>query len=91
MIIITIVMYEMVFKCLERELEIRERFETNQTSVMLSSARLLRRILETTEGLLSHRLKCKDYQLMLVRGARGAMVIAVGNELGDTSSNHGRE
>ena len=41
------------------DLEIRERVKTIQTTALLRSARILRRVLETWEGLLSLKLQWK--------------------------------
>ena len=46
------------------DLEIRERLETIQTTVLLRLARILRRVLETWGDLLSHKTPVKNSQII---------------------------
>ena len=48
------------------DLEVGERVETIQTTALLRTARILRRVLETWGDLLSLKVQWKNYQLMLV-------------------------
>ena len=62
-------------------LEVGGRMETMQTTTLLRTTRKLKRVPETWGDLLSLKLQWRP------SGARGVMIIVVGNGHGDTSSN----
>ena len=87
-ILIVIGAFGRLTKGLQKGLEVLEvdgQVETIQTTALLRTARIPRRVMKTWGDLLSRKLQWKTISVRIV------VVIAVGNERGDTSSNPWRD
>ena len=59
------------------DLEIGGRVETIQTTALLKTARILRRVLETWEDLLSLKLQSKPSTNVDVKNSKGVIIIII--------------